>query len=122
MVPHQDLYARLVTEDPAALGYYQPFLVLTEQGVDYDAGGAFIDLDDQRVVFEAACQVGDVVVYDGRTMHGVADVDPLRPLELDRFGGRVAAFASLFRHLTPEGPSYEEIGKQAIARFGLGSG
>ncbi len=117
MVPHRDLYAQLVTDD-ANLGYYQPLVILSRPGVDYVEGGAYIEIGEERVVFESACQRGDLVVYDGRTMHGVADIDPLRPLELDSFGGRVAAFASLFRHFTDGGADYEKVAAKAVERYG----
>jgi len=117
MVPHRDRYAQTVTAE-ARLGYYQPLLVLSERGVDYDEGGAYIDIGEERVEFEAACQVGDVIVYDGSTVHGVADIDPLAPLDLQHFGGRVAAFASLYRHLV-EGPAgYEALTRRSAQRFG----
>jgi len=118
MVPHRDLYAQVVTDD-AELGYYQPLLVLSERGVDYDEGGAYIDVGEERVEFEASCQVGDVIVYDGSTVHGVADIDPLQALDLQNFGGRIAAFASLSRHLSPGTNSYEEMARQSIRRFGV---
>lgn len=118
MVPHRDLYGRAVTVE-AQLAYYQPFLILSEQGVDYQEGGAYIDLGDERIHYEGACRAGDVVVYDGRTVHGVGDVDPLVPLELDRFSGRVAAFASLYRHLPRGADGYRELTRRAAQRFGF---
>jgi hypothetical protein len=118
MVPHRDLYARAATVE-ADLGYYQPFLILSECGEDYREGGAYIDLGEQRIRYEAECRAGDVIVYDGRTIHGVADVDPLEALALDRFSGRVAAFASLYRHLPPGVESYQDLTRRATARFGV---
>ena len=118
MVPHRDLYSRAATVE-ADLGYYQPFLILSEYGDDYRDGGAYIDLGDERIHYETACRAGDVIIYDGRTIHGVADVDPLEPLALDRFSGRVAAFVSLYRHLPPGVESYEDLTRRATARFGV---
>ena len=117
MVPHRDHFAQVVTVD-AKLGYYQPFVILSEQGQDYETGGAYVDVNDERILYEADCQAGDVVVYDGRTIHGVADIDPLAPLELERFGGRVAAFASLYRELAPGAAAYGELAQKALARYG----
>jgi hypothetical protein len=117
MVPHRDHFSRVVTVDEK-LGYYQPFLLLSEKGKDYGEGGAYIDVKDERVLYESACEAGDVIVYDGRTMHGVADVDPLVPLELDRFSGRVAAFVSLYRHLEPGDAGYGEVSRRALERYG----
>jgi hypothetical protein len=117
MVPHRDMYSRAATVT-ADLGYFQPFLLLSEQGTDYQEGGAYIDLAEERIHYEAACLAGDVIVYDGRTIHGVADVDPLAPLELSHFTGRVAAFVSLYRHLAPGDAGYSELGRAAREGFG----
>jgi len=40
--------------------------------------------------------VGSLVVFDGRIMHGVDDVDPREILRFDDEGGRLAAFANLY--------------------------
>ena len=117
MVPHRDMFSRVATEAPG-LGYYQPFFLLSEKGEDYDEGGAYIDLEGERHAYEAGCRAGDLIVYDGRTLHGVADIDPLRPLDLDRFGGRVAAFGSLFRVLAPGEAGYGELSSKAAERYG----
>ena len=117
MVPHRDMYSRAATVN-AELGYYQPFLLLSEKGTDYQEGGAYIDLGEERVHYEGACLAGDVIVYDGRTVHGVADVDPLEPLDLAHFTGRMAAFVSLFKHLAPGEEGYAELTQSAQRSFG----
>jgi hypothetical protein len=117
MVPHRDHFSQVVTVE-AALGYYQPFVILSERGQDYTEGGAYVDLGEERILYEAACEAGDVVVYDGRTIHGVADVDPLAPLDLATFSGRMAAFASLYRVLAPGAAAYAEVAQKALERYG----
>ncbi|MFM7143991.1 MAG: hypothetical protein ACKO2K_18970 [Alphaproteobacteria bacterium] len=116
MVPHRDLFSRLVTEE-SDMGYFQVFFLLTEKGVDYVEGGAYVEHDGERILFEDAARAGDVLVYDGRSIHGVADIDPLEPLELDRFGGRAAAFVSLFRHLEAGEAGYGSVSREAVKRF-----
>lgn len=116
MVPHRDLFSRLVTEK-SDLGYFQIFFLLTEKGVDYREGGGYVEINERRVLFEDHTSAGDIVIYDGRTMHGVADVDPLLPLDLDTFGGRSAGFVSLFRHLAPDGNSYAKLSREAVERL-----
>ncbi len=37
------------------------------------------------------------LAYDGRTVHGVEDIDPHLPLDLDTLNGRIGAFATLFK-------------------------
>ena len=117
MVPHRDHFSQVVTVD-AGLAYYQPFLILSEKGRDYQEGGAYIDREGERILYEGSCLTGDVVVYDGRTIHGVADVDPLAALDLDRFSGRVAAFASLFKQLQPGEGDYGALAEKALERYG----
>lgn len=119
MVPHRDLFSRVATDEPG-LGYYQPFVLLSEKGEDYQEGGAYIDLGVDRIHYEGGCRAGDVIVYDGRTIHGVGDVDPLEPLDLGHFSGRVAAFASLYRHLEPGEDGYGGLAEKAAERYGSG--
>ena len=59
----------------------------------------------------------DVVVYDGRSIHGVADIDPMSELELQRFTGRVAALVSLFRYLAPDTNAYGAMSTDGASRF-----
>jgi|GEM_PF-808418 len=121
MVPHRDIFSRLVTEE-SDLGYFQIFFLLSEKGADYAEGGGYVEVDDRRLLFEDHTAAGDIVVYDGRTVHGVADIDPLLPLDLDTFGGRSAGFVSLFRHLGPSGDAYEKLSRQAVERLLPGDG
>ena len=116
MVPHRDLFSRLVTEE-SDMGYFQVFFLLTERGTDYQEGGGYIELHGQRVMFEEFTQAGDIVIYDGRTVHGVADVDPLEPLELTQFRGRAAGFVSLYRHLPSGTDAYDKVSREAVRRF-----
>jgi hypothetical protein len=119
MVPHRDMYSQVATAG-AGFGYFQPLLMLTEKGTDYHDGGAYIDIGEDRIYFEDACRTGDVVVYDGRTMHGVGDVDPMEPLDLQHFTGRAVAAVSLFKLLQPGGDDYARMAGQAREMFGAG--
>lgn len=77
--------------------FVQVLMVMSEKGVDYERGGAFIERDGERIFTEAGCQIGDVVVYDGATIHGVEDIDPHLPLKVNEVNGRVAGFATLYK-------------------------
>ncbi len=116
MVPHRDMFSRLVTED-SQMGYFQVFFLLTEKGTDYHEGGGYIQLNGEQILFEDFTQAGDIVIYDGRTVHGVADVDPLAPLELNVFRGRAAAFVSLYKSLPSGTDAYDRISTEAVNRF-----
>jgi hypothetical protein len=119
MVPHRDMYAQVATTE-AGIGYFQLLLLLTEKGRDFQEGGAYVDRGEDRFAFEDGCASGDVVVYDGRSVHGVADIDPLLPLDLTRFSGRAVALASLFRVLTPGERDYAEMGRKAAEWYQAG--
>ena len=87
------------------------------KGTDYQKGGGYIELDEKRYLFEDYTLAGDIVIYDGRTMHGVEDIDPLHPLELDQFGGRAAGFVSLFKHLQGGGNEYAKMSTEAVEKY-----
>jgi hypothetical protein len=55
--------------------FIQLLLLLTERGTDYRTGGAFVERDGRQIDSELDTLSGDVVVYDGATIHGVADID-----------------------------------------------
>jgi hypothetical protein len=76
--------------------FYQLVLTMTEKGRDFSSGGAFVDNNDKRHLIEDICKPGDVLVYDGRSHHGVEDIDSHLPLDLSRLNGRIVAMASLY--------------------------
>jgi hypothetical protein len=113
MAMHHDYLPAHATQ--SLQSYAQVYLPMTQKGVDFETGGAFIEKDGQAIHYEDACSLGDVMVYDGRIEHGVSDVDPNRLLDLDRFGGRVAAFVTLYRDLSAAGETYDKFHKDATA-------
>lgn len=121
MVPHTDMYSRMAVAETGA-SYVQVFLVMSKKGEDYRDGGAFVDLGGDRVYYEDDCEVGDVMVYDGASVHGVGDIDPLEPLDMTSFSGRVVAIASVYRHLTPGETDYAQLARKARQLYGRASG
>ena len=121
MVPHTDAFSRTAVEESGAY-YAQVLLLMTRKGEDYREGGAFVDLGGGRVYYEDDCELGDVIVYDGRSVHGVGDIDPLEPFDLMTFSGRVVAFASLYRHLTPGAEDYGRLAGRARRYVGGSAG
>lgn len=85
--------------DGKSLNYYQVLLALSQKGVDFETGGGFVEHEDRTICFEDFCKPGDILIYDSQTLHGVADVDPHKNLDLDQVCGRIVAFASLYRDL-----------------------
>jgi hypothetical protein len=121
MVPHTDAFSRTAVEESGAY-YAQVLLLMSRKGEDYREGGAFVDLAGARVYYEGDCELGDVIVYDGRSVHGVGDIDPLERFDLTTFSGRVVAFASLYRHLTPGAEDYARLAGRAQRYAGGASG
>ena len=59
------------------LKFIQIILLITQKGEDFDVGGAFIELDGKHSNLEDYFGKGDIIIYDGRTIHGVdIVVDP----------------------------------------------
>jgi hypothetical protein len=79
--------------------YVQLILIMSKKGVDFQTGGAYIETDEgQRYFYEDECDLGDVVIYDGRVKHGVEEIDYLEPLDLASCDGRYVAMATLFKY------------------------
>lgn len=79
--------------------YVQVLVVLTERGIDFERGGAFLEGASERLDLDAHVEPGDLVVYDEQSVHGVADIDPHLVLDTRTLTGRVAGFANLYRVL-----------------------
>lgn len=91
-----------VTEDVAnqnGLPFYQLVLVMSKKGKDFQHGGGFVDLNGKRRYIEQEFEVGDVAIYDGRTQHGVEDIDPFDRFDSHSSDGRYAAFVTLFKEM-----------------------
>ena len=101
MAAHRDDVTAAVVKEAGLKLYLQAYLIMSKKGEDFKSGGAFIEYQGQGVDYEEACDVGDVLIYNERVIHGVADIDPLEPLDLATLSGRIAAFVTLFRHLKP---------------------
>ena len=81
-------------------GFFQTILVMSKKGEDFESGGAFInDLDGKRLNIDDSVELGDIVIYNGQTFHGVEDIDPHRKLSLNTINGRLAGFVSLYKKM-----------------------
>jgi len=95
MGAHAD--TRGVSNLPKTAGaFIQLLLLLTEKGLDYKTGGAFVELDGKTIDSEFETQSGDVLVYDGSTIHGVADIDPTTVFDGTNLRGRAVALATIY--------------------------
>jgi hypothetical protein len=102
MAPHSDVGTNAVAGQLGMERYVQLLLLMTKKGVDFHEGGAYIDIDGKRYFFESECEIGDIVIYDGRVNHGVEEIDPLEPLDLSSFAGRHVALVTLFKHFSKD--------------------
>ncbi|MDA9983170.1 hypothetical protein N9H39_10705 [Gammaproteobacteria bacterium] len=95
MSAHQDNGA---SEAAVARGvnYLQLFISMSAKGIDYEKGGAYVENHRGMLDVDDFCLPGDIVMYDGAAVHGVAEIDPHRRLDMKTFGGRVVAFANLW--------------------------
>jgi hypothetical protein len=80
--------------------FYQIILVMSEKGRDFDEGGAFVDKGNERIILEDIFELGDIIIYDGSTQHGVEEIDPHKKLVMDQATGRLAGFVSLYKAMT----------------------
>ena len=76
--------------------FFQIILNLTQKGKEFKTGGAFVDKGNYRFMVEDQCELGDVLVYDGRTLHGVEEIDPDRVVDMNSLNGRLVAMVSLY--------------------------
>jgi hypothetical protein len=82
-------------------------VLITEKGKDFERGGAYIDTSDGRVDLEAECGAGDVLVYDGRSVHGVADIDPHKLPDMRGSSGRFVGLVTLYADMTGDDSVYK---------------
>ena len=95
---HTDHVAKDVV-DERSTAFYQVVLTMTRKGEHYQQGGAFVDIDDDRYCLDDNALMGDILVYDGRTVHGVEDIDTGTLVDLNGINGRLAGFATLFKKM-----------------------
>lgn len=95
---HTDYVVKDIADEKSTR-FFQVVLTMSRKGEHYQQGGAFVDIGERRVCLDDCALPGDIVVYDGRTVHGVEDIDPRVPLDLDTINGRVAGFATLFKKM-----------------------
>lgn len=70
---------------------------MTERGVDFQSGGAYLEHGNLHKDIEQYAKAGDVVIYDGKSFHGVADIDPHEPLNTQKIRGRIVALVTIYK-------------------------
>lgn len=99
LISHRDTVVPKVHAQEGYKGFYQLVMVLSKKGVDFIQGGGFATLEGERYFYENDAEYGDIVIYDGRTIHGVADIDPENPFDQKSSNGRMAGFVTLYKDI-----------------------
>ena len=64
---------------------------------DFETGGGFFEVDGERFYYESECELGDIIIYSGLTVHGVEDIDLAKPFDSTSAEGRFAGFVTLYK-------------------------
>ena len=114
LVSHVDDVVPVVQKAEGISRYFQPLIVMSEKGsgehCDFETGGGFFESDGTRYYYEEGCQIGDIVIYSGATVHGVADIDLHRTFDNRSSGGRLAGFVTLYRVFDRKGQLKDYVG------------
>lgn len=95
MLGHKDYIADLNSE-AQKIPLLQLLLFVTQRGLDFDEGGAYIVHNNNQIDIEDFAHSGDLVIYNGNSFHGVADIDPAKPLNTVTIRGRVVALVTIY--------------------------
>jgi len=95
---HKDTVLTAVSKEEN-INFIQVIINMTKLGVDFKSGGAFVEVKDKKIFFEKEFDLGDIIIYDERTVHGVDEIDINKNLDLDNVCGRITAFVSLYKNL-----------------------
>ncbi len=115
LVSHVDDVVPVVQKAEGISRYFQPLIVMSKKGTaedcDFQTGGGFFEVSGQRYYYEEGCEMGDIVIYSGATVHGVADIDLHKIFDNRRPDGRMAAFVTLYKHFERKGQLEQYVGK-----------
>lgn len=103
---HRDAVISTVTGDAGVRAFQQMLLLMTSKGEHFQEGGAYMEVRGEVIELEDEFKAGDVVIYDGTTMHGVHDIDPQRVPSLHTLDGRLVALVSLYKDMSADAKSY----------------
>jgi hypothetical protein len=97
MVMHKDTHFPQIIASQIGKPFYQVSVLLSRKNVDFFSGGGFvIDKGGRKIDLESEGGFGSLVLFDGRTYHGVEDVDLDQVIDFSRPDGRLAAFVNLY--------------------------
>ena len=97
--PHKDnsaaISSKLISGNK---NFYQLLLIMSKKGKDYFSGGGIFQKNNKFIEIDDYTNIGDVIIYNGRTIHGVMDVDSEKKLDLSKLNGRLTAAVTFFKY------------------------
>ena len=51
-------------------------MIMSEKGLDYNTGGAYVEKDGEKIILDDICEMGDIVYFSAEIPHGVLPIDP----------------------------------------------
>jgi hypothetical protein len=97
LVEHVDSVLSSVHDWSGHKQFLQFVLPLSAKGTDFSRGGGYVYVGESKINIDDLMEPGDIAVYSGLVRHGVDEIDPHLPLNLNIDTGRIVAFASLFK-------------------------
>ncbi|XOJ73417.1 hypothetical protein ABXT43_00730 [Candidatus Pelagibacter sp. Uisw_114] len=97
LAAHKDIAAIRTAKKLGINLFYNFLLIMTKKGKDYKSGGGFVVKDNKIIDYENIAEVGDVVIYNSKTEHGVLDIDPNIFPDKKFKEGRYIALSTLFK-------------------------
>ena len=95
MLTHTD-YVALENSEVQKAPLLQLVLLVTQRGLDFKEGGAYLIHNGKEIDVESQVHSGDILIYDGNSYHGVADIDPFKTLNTASIRGRVVALVTIY--------------------------
>ena len=97
MATHRDTHFPQVIAAQIDKPFYQICVLLSRKNTDFFSGGGVIyDSNKEKIDLEEKAGFGSLILFDGRTYHGVEDVDLDQVIDFSRTDGRLAAFVNLY--------------------------
>ena len=93
MGAHTDYLA----QQNSKLPLLQLLLFVTQKEIDFYEGGAYLVHNGKIIDIENLCETGDILIYAGNSLHGVADIDPFKKLDTQSIRGRVIALVTIYK-------------------------
>ena len=98
---HKDNVVSTLQKQSGIGRYFQPVIVMSKKGTskdcDFVSGGGFFEINKERYFYEEEAELGDIIIYSGKIIHGVADIDIHKKFDSTKNIGRLAGFVTLFK-------------------------